>query len=558
MTGLIRDRGPGLRADTALRRAIDTMWEKQEADGSWRGELAASPVATGAAVIAMRMIDPQGYAATIGRAVDWLHQARHRDGAWGDTHAGPSTLGGTAIALAALRLVEPRWPAEGGLDAMNRLGGRAALEDLTLSPMYAVCQHYLYWAGLWPTVPAHRVPFEVILLPRFLAAKMSFAMPTIASFGIMQSRTGQPPLPRRALDRAAERRALRQLAELIEFEGAGGCFEESAFVAAVVAVALHRAGIAEPVVTRCMNYLLATVRPDGAWPVDRDLEHSCTTYVTSGLQQAGLAADVRLKSTVGWLRQGQLDRPFPMTGAPAGGWGWARPSAWPDTDDTALGISALAGFGLGQSDESVAAGVGWLRSMQSRNGAWSCFVRNGRQELDGPCSVLTAHAVLALHAAAGATRRTAEVARALRWLERAQHPDGSLECLWFRGRTTPTARVLTAATALGLSQQPLAQGCARWLIAHQHADGGWGDGRDRPSSAEETAWAAIALMSLVPGEDEAVTRAIDWLVSRQDPDGTWSPSEVGIYFPELTYWCDHMANGHAIQALARYATDRDS
>jgi squalene-hopene/tetraprenyl-beta-curcumene cyclase len=555
MSSLVEHGNLRSRADTVLSRAVEAMWELRRPDGSWQGELSSSPVATGAAVIAMHVVDPRGCADLIERAVGWLRTVQRADGGWGDTPAGPSTLGGTAVSLAALRLTGPADPAtERALTVMDRLGGRAYLRDLNRSPMYVVCQHYLYWAGLWPEAPAHRIPLEAILLPRFLATKMSFALPTIAAFGIMQSRTGDPRAVRRAVDRLAERRALRTLEEIIAFEGPGGCFEESAFVAAVIGVGLFRAGIGDAIVERCMNYLRDTVRPDGSWPVDRDLELSCTSYVTGGLQDAGLAGDPRLAATEKWIRASQHTAPFAVTGCPAGGWGWARPSAWPDTDDTSLALTALAGFGLGPGDATVDGGLHWLHRMQSRNGAWSCFIRNGRRQLDGPCSALTAHALIALTTAGGATADSPPVRRAVQWLASVQSADGSLRCQWFRGRTMPTARALTALAGLGLGDEPVARGLAGWLRLHGEPTGGWGDGEGSAASAEETAWALIGLMAA--GHDAPVAGGVDWLVRRQRPGGTWAPGEVGVYFPQLTYWCDHMANGHVIQALARYCGHR--
>jgi squalene-hopene/tetraprenyl-beta-curcumene cyclase len=554
MSSLIEHSDLRGRADTALNRAVEAMWKLQRADGSWEGELASSPVATGAAAIAMHFVDPDGCADLIERAVAWLRTVQRPDGGWGDTPAGPSTLGGTTIGIAALRLTGPAGSAdpatEAGLTALDRLGGRAYLRDLNRSPMYVVCQHYLYWAGLWPEAPAHRIPFEAILLPRFVATKMSFALPTIAAFGIMQSRTGDPGAVRRAVDRLAERRAFEVLEEMIEFEGTDGCFEESAFVAAVISVGLFRAGVGDAIVRRCMNYMRATVRADGSWPVDRDLELSCTSYVTTGLQDAGLAGDPRLIATERWIRASQRTEPFAITGCPPGGWGWARPSAWPDTDDTSLALTALGGFGRGPGDRNVDDGLAWLHRMQSRNGAWSCFIRNGRRQLDGPCSALTAHALIALTTAGGATADAPAVSRAVRWLASAQQPGGALRCQWFRGRTMPTARALTVLARLGLADEPTARGLAGWLAGHAESDGGWGDGDGSPASAEETAWAVIGLQAA--GHDGPVADGVDWLVRRQRTDGTWSPSEVGVYFPQLTYWCDHMANGHVIQALAGF------
>lgn len=550
------------RASSAADRAAGALWALQRADGSWEGTLAPSPVATGAVLIALHVIARRTYRDLIEEGVRWLCQAQRPDGGWGDTAAGPSTMNGTAISVAALQLVSPaeaRREVAAGRQAIERQGGRAAIEDLTRCSLSIVTQHFLYWAGLWPQPPEHRIPFEVILLPRALRRKMSFTMPPIVAYGAMQARERRSGPIRRSVNRRAESASLRFLAELQEYAGPGGSFEESAFVSAAVAVALFRAGLADDVVGQCMDYIVATARPDGSWPVDRDLELSVTSYVTRGLQLAGQAADPRLRDTVRWIKVCQHRAAFAVTGCPLGGWGWARPSAWPDTDDTALAVETLTGFGLTQADAQVAAGADWLRAMQDRRGSWSCFIRNGMAEMDGPCAVLTAHATGALAGASGCVPpgadplRVGEIRSALRWLTRAQQADGSFTSQWFRGHTAGAGRVLSTLARLGLSEHRVARGCRAWLIGNQQRDGGWGDGQTADSSAEETSWALLGLLAAGGHDLPAVTNGARWLMSRQRDDGLWAASEVGVYFPGLRYWCDHMANGYALQALSVFS-----
>jgi hypothetical protein len=51
------------------------------------------------------------------------------------------------------------------------------------------------------------------------------------------------------------------------------------------------------------------------------------------------------------------------------------------------------------------------------------------------------------------------------------------------------------------------------LRTHQNSDGGWGDGRGASSTAEETAWAAAALLRLGSVRDrEAAGRVVPALI----------------------------------------------
>jgi len=104
----------------------------------------------------------------------------------------------------------------------------------------------------------------------------------------------------------------------------------------------------------------------------------------------------------------------------------------------------------------------------------------------------------------------------------------------------------------------------RWLEEKQNEDGGWGEDvrsyEDRawagrgPSTPSQTAWALLGL--LAAGESsEAVRRGVDYLVMRQNDDGTWDEAEfTGTGFP-----CDFYINYHLyrqvfpMMALGRWA-----
>jgi squalene-hopene/tetraprenyl-beta-curcumene cyclase len=536
--------------DTAIASAARALWAEQRPDGSWEGYLPSSSVSTAAVVIALHVADPGGSAPLIDAGADWILADQNADGGWADVPGGPSTVNATAIALSGLAVVRPAavTAIERGRAALEMLGGQAAVEDLNRATLNVIVRTYLAFAGLYDPARVPRIPIEIALLPHRLHQRVSFILPGVYAWAIMQVHTRRFGWPRRQVNRVAERRTIRYLRDMLEFEGPEGGSEESAFMVALIVFGLALAGVGTEITGQYLRYLRGSVRPDGSWPVDRDLELSGTCYVSQALQEAGFGGDPRLGPTVEWIKASQRQVPLSATGCPPGGWGWAMPSSWPDVDDTSLAVSTLARLGVRVQDRHLRAGVDWLHAMRNSNGSWGCFIRNGRTMFDAPCSALTAHAMLALNDVGSAHG----LDRAVGWLARAQRPDGSLSSVWFRDSTAGTAHVLDALGQVGLGDHPVARGCLRWLLDHQRPDGGWGDGGRHPGSAEETAWVLLGLASTGHGGHPAAAAAARWLVRAQRPDGLWDGSQVGYYYNGLTYWCDAMANGYALQALARY------
>ena len=90
--------------------------------------------------------------------------------------------------------------------------------------------------------------------------------------------------------------------------------------------------------------------------------------------------------------------------------------------------------------------------------------------------------------------------------------------------------------------QPYIGRACDWLVAHQQADGGWGEscasymdvsavGRGT-TTASQTAWALMALLAANrPQDKDAIERGCMWLVERQSA-GTWDePEFTGTGFP---------------------------
>jgi len=194
----------------------------------------------------------------------------------------------------------------------------------------------------------------------------------------------------------------------------------------------------------------------------------------------------------------------------SGEWGWGPTSSDESpgcgmsplplesgTTRTALGTPQAAAresgsVGDGRTLDAVRAGVDWLLQLQNRDGGIPTFCRGwGYLPFDRSAPDLTAHALRAWMAwrdmcpgRTGTINRA--IGRALRYLSRAQRMDGAWVPLWFGNQGVPgegnptygTSRVMLTLCALDDGGVPLPSGmldrAARWLMAAQNLDGGWG------------------------------------------------------------------------------------
>jgi squalene-hopene/tetraprenyl-beta-curcumene cyclase len=561
------------RIDAAAETAAASLFDRQRADGSWQDTLPSAATATGSAVIALTLADREGSSRLIEGGARWLRANQDRDGGWGEAPGAPATINATAMAVAALQFVAAEESAQvlrRGLDRIEGMGGLAVLDDLSRSSLGPVCQQYLALVGWHDEHTMTRIPVELSLFPRAIQRRYCFSFPGLMSWGLMQARLRKANPLRRAINRLAEPRALDFLESVVRFEGADGGFEESPLMVALVCIGLTRAGLGRDIVDHCVRYLQTTVRADGSWAVTRDLEFTSSALLTVGLHETGFSDDPRLARTAQWIRDCQMTAGFQPTGCPPGGWQWSQPSGWPGSLDTADGVAALAGFRPGDTsapgarasrpadpgslepaDDNIRRGVRWLLDMQNGDGSWSYFCRNSRLPVDSPCSLMTAHAMIALRSATGMTPADRPLARAVEWISRALRPDGAIATAWYMGLTAGTGSSLAALGRLGLAGGTAAR-MRDWLLDHQNDDGGWGDGGGGPSTVEETSWALLGLADSAPAADhQALVRGAEWLIDKQGTDGLWEPALVGLYMHNLLFASDHFANGYALQALGR-------
>jgi squalene-hopene/tetraprenyl-beta-curcumene cyclase len=261
-----------------------------------------------------------------------------------------------------------------------------------------------------------------------------------------------------------------------------------------------------------------------------------------------------------------------------GGWAFEfENDLYPDVDDTAMVMLALLRGELEGKEKALNLGLEWILSMQSRNGGWASFDRDNTKHfitkipfadfgevIDPPSVDVTAH-VLELLGHLGYDKNFKPIRKALSYIRKEQEPDGSWFGRWGVNYIYGTGAVLSALRAIG---EDMGRGyirkAARWLIEHQNQDGGWGEScasykdpslkGQGPSTASQTAWALLGLLTAGEAENPAVEHGVQYLVKTQREDGSWDePYFTGTGFPG-----DFMINYHLyrnyfpLMALGRY------
>ncbi len=579
-------------AGALLARLTRQLLQQRTAAGVWEGQLSSSALATAVAAFALHQVDPQGNRPLVAHALRWLVNHANADGGWGDTPQSRSHPSTTLLCRAALTAADPADPgcraAQAAADAWiaRRAGSLApqAVAEMALTlygtdrtfstPILVMCAV----AGLlgpagdaWRRVPP--LPFELAALPtrfyRFAGLPtVSYALPALIAMGLAHHRHRRSRLPGLARLRDALTPAV--LRKLARIQPASGGFLEAAPLTGFVALSLCAAGEkTDPVVSRAVGFLSATVRADGSWPIDTNLKTWVTTLAVQALSElpqddmARLAAAGVFAPIRDWLLRTQHRHLHPYTGAAPGGWAWTDlPGGVPDADDTAgalLALRSVAGPGVppGPDEQrAAAAGVRWLLGLQNRDGGMPTFCRGwGKLPFDRSCPDITAHMVAALQAWLEACppklckEMRASMKRAIRYLGRTQHPDGSWTPLWFgnehatdsANRTYGTAKAVLALSRLddaGYAPRltPMLEAAGRWLQSNRNDDGGWGGVKGTPSSIEETALATHALAVLPNVPDAPVQSGIAWLQRKLSAADELESAPIGLYFASLWYW----------------------
>ncbi|WP_369212123.1 squalene--hopene cyclase [Streptomyces flavofungini] len=392
--------------------------------------------------------------------------------------------------------------------------------------------------------------------------------------------------PRR-LRRAAMNSAARWIIERQENDGCWGGIQPPA-VYSIIALHLLGYDLEHPVLKAGLASLdrFAVWREDGARMIE-----ACqspvwdTCLATIALADAGLPADhPQLIRAAEWMLGEEITRPGDWAVrkphlAP-GGWAFEfHNDNYPDIDDTAevaLALRRVAHPDKARVENAIERAARWTLGMQSRNGAWAAFDADNTspfpnrlpfcdfgEVIDPPSADVTGHVVEML--AVEGRSHDPRTRRGIEWLLAEQEENGAWFGRWGVNYLYGTGSVVPALVTAGLPASHAAiRRAVRWVESVQNDDGGWGEDlrsyRDRgwvghgTSTASQTAWALLTLLSAGEHETASVRRGIAWLAETQLPDGSWDePYFTGTGFP----W-DFSINYHLyrqvfpLTALGRY------
>ncbi|WP_234323581.1 squalene--hopene cyclase [Streptomyces sp. NRRL F-2580] len=392
--------------------------------------------------------------------------------------------------------------------------------------------------------------------------------------------------PRR-LRKAAMASAGRWIVERQENDGCWGGIQPPA-VYSVIALHLLGYDLRHPVMRAGLESLdrFAVWREDGARMIEACQSPVWDTCLAAiALADAGLhpghpalvkAADWMLGEEITRTGDWAVRRP----GLAPGGWAFEfHNDTYPDIDDTAEVVLALRRIqhpDPARVEGAIARGVSWNLGMQSKDGGWGAFDADNTspfpnrlpfcdfgEVIDPPSADVTAHVVemLAFEGRSGDARTR----RGIAWLLAEQEANGAWFGRWGTNYVYGTGSVVPALVAAGISPgHPAVRRAVRWLETVQNEDGGWGEDQRSykdpswagkgASTASQTAWALMALLSAGERDGKAVERGIGYLVETQREDGSWDePHFTGTGFP----W-DFSINYHLyrqvfpLTALGRY------
>lgn len=579
------------RLEQCYSIAKDRLLSEQDPAGHWVGELSTSALSTATAVVALEMVrrNDEDRHSELRPVMDaglvWLAAHQNDDGGWGDTVKSVSNISTTMLCHAAFHAAHRTITYSGTVDKakqyIDTAGGVQALierygKDKTFSiPILTQCA----LAGLVDWKDVQQLPFEMACVPaRFYKAVqlpvVSYALPALIAIGQVRHHFRKTWNP---ITWVLRWFAMAPSIEVLDrIQPPNGGFLEATPLTSFVTMSLAGMGLHyHPVVQRGLDFILASAREDGSWPIDTDLATWVTTLSVNALGD-DLPRHLR-PPIMEWLFSQQYHEVHPYTNADPGGWAWTNlPGGVPDADDTPGGILAILNLvkdcedapEAGETKSSIAHAVRWLLDLQNRDSGWPTFCRGwGKLPFDRSASDISAHVIRSLHAALkldGRRALTEELAtgakdamkRGFRYLASQQRRDGSWLPLWFGNQfalrdenpTYGTARVLLAYRDTNQTQSATAQRGFKWLRSVQNSDGGWGGDRGIGSSVEETAVAVEALIADDPGE-KSVTNGLDWLMFHVE-NGTWDrPTPIGFYFAKLWYFESLYPQIFAVSAL---------
>ncbi len=600
--------------DDTIQRGLEWSREAQAPDGHWAGRLQTNSCMEAQWLVALHVLGLRDHPLVPG-LVQAVLQEQRDDGAWHVYHDAP---GGDVNTTVECYLALRCFGHEPGSPHMEAAREWILAHD-GLNKIRVFTRYWLALVGVWPWRHTPNLPPEIIFLPKFFIFSIynfaSWARATLLPLALLSSRRPVVPLPggdqldelfpggRDEFDFRLPRRSkvisweslflvadrclhgmqhfgltpLRWPARawvrdwIVAHQDADGVWGGIQPPWVYGLMALHFEGFARnhPVLRAGLEAL-----EDPRWQVrDGDARYISasvspvwdTVLTLQAIQDCEAEREMQpeLDRAVDWLLSKQIhedgDFKVKVPDAPAGGWAFEYENRWyPDVDDTAVVVSALAREHRRRPNPrlevALETSTEWMLHMQSANGGWAAFDKdNDRafltkipfcdfgEALDPPSVDVTAHVVEAL--AYQERLDDPRLQAALQFLLNEQEADGPWFGRWGVNYVYGTASVLPALKAAGydVTEAPFSR-ALDWIVAHQNPDGGWGEscasyidpsqrGVGR-STASQTAWALMALEAGRRSSDVgAAVRGMEFLLDSQN-EGTWREEQyTGTGFP---------------------------
>lgn len=620
--------------DAIIQDATEALLKQQRPDGHWVYELEADATIPAEYVLLVHYLAEEPNLELERKIGVYLRRIQGTHGGWPLYHGGPVDISATVKAYFALKMIGDSPEAPHMVRAREEILKRGGAGKANV---FTRIQLALFGDVPWNIIPT--VPPELILLPRWFPvhlSKMSYwARTVIVPLLVLAAKKPLAKNPRGVHvkelflpGKVASKRAPHQSAFWSAFFGALDWVLK--FVEPFWPKALRRRAIDECVrwtterlngedglgaiypamANSVMMYDTMGVPPDDPRRaiartsvekllVIKDDEAYCQPCV-SPVWDTALVCHALMESRdpkaaeaavhgLEWLKPLQImdvkgDWAEEKPSVRPGGWAFQyRNDYYPDLDDTAVVVMALdraKDFAGPKSDyrEAIDRGREWVEGLQSKNGGWGAFDADNAYHylnnipfadhgalLDPPTEDVSGRCIGML-AQLGEPHDSPRMKEAVAYLERVQLKDGSWFGRWGVNYIYGTWSVLAGLNAAGLdAATPMVRRAVDWLISIQNPDGGWGEdcgsyrldysGYQRsPSTASQTAWALLGLMAAGEVEHPAVARGILWLKENQSPDGLWTQDHyTGGGFPRVFYLRYHgYPKFFPLWAVARY------
>jgi squalene-hopene/tetraprenyl-beta-curcumene cyclase len=633
-----RSPSPGTTSSAALRHGVERarrcLLQLQEPDGHWVGELQGDTILESEYILLMAFLGREDEE-VCRKAARYIFTQQRPDGGWSNYPGGPLELSVSVKAYFALKLTGHD-PDAGYMRRARELirghGGAAECNSFT--------KFYLAFLGQFPYDNCASVPPEMVLLPRWcyfnLYAMSSWTRTIVVPLSIFSATRPvrhlppdksipelflQPPqtprwparpsphllcwsnfflatdwlykkaerlgLLRRIRGPALRRAAAWMRERFADSDGLGAIFPPMIYTV----VSLRCLGVPDDApemrwALRQLEDLMIeeddTVRLQPCFSPVWDTALALNALAASGLtgEHPGIARAARWLVAREVRRRGDWSLGNPGV-EPAGWFFEYRNGFYPDIDDTAMVLMALARTVQANGTDArraVERALRWLLAMQNRDGGWAAFDRDINREvltkipfadhnamLDPSCPDITARVLEAL-GLYGFGPEHPQVARALRFIRKSQRPDGCWPGRWGVNYIYGTWQVLSGLRTVCFNMDdPMVRRAVGWLKTVQQPGGGWGEscrsyddpawaGRGEPT-ASQTAWALLALVAAGDADSAAARAGVQYLLATQRDDGNWDEQPfTGTGFPKVFYLKYHLYRLYfPLMALARYA-----